>query len=289
MFAPLANRTRALFTLTIRDDGRVDFWYGTEAFQTFYSLEPADVDRQLGPAGPTTLQTTEISALVDRLEELLVDAEAVSDDQEPTARWNSRDFYVIIGDRSWEDAERYGFVSAGGGLFWTKPLEKLFVGARIFLYKPYPVQGYVGVGVVKEKARPVGEFEVEVDGQTMPLLEAPLADPETIGHDADNPSLREHLVRVAWIKTRPLDVPVWQSGLFTNQMRSASCETARRSSTSSRRSASQLTRKLVHWPPSRSRRRRIPPAAPMPNSVLAHRTLLRFSPVDKAGVGGSAK
>jgi len=218
MFAPLANRTRALVTLTVRDDGRVDFWYSTEAFQTFYSLEPAEVERQLGPAGPTTLQATEISALVDRLEELMADAEAVTDGQEPVLRWNSRDFYVTIGDRSWEDAERYGFVSAGGGLFWTKPLEKLFVGARIFLYKPYPVQGYVGVGVVKEKAKPVSEFEVEVDGQKMPLLEAPLAEPEKIGHDADNPSLSEHLVRVAWIKTRPLDAPVWQSGLFTNQM-----------------------------------------------------------------------
>ena len=127
-------------------------------------LEPAEVERQLGPAGPTTLQAEEVAALADRLDELMADAEAVTDDGKPSPTWNGRDFYVTIGDRSWEDAERYGFISAGGGEIWTKPLERLFPGARVFLYKPYPVKGYVGVGIVKETARPVTEFEVEVDG-----------------------------------------------------------------------------------------------------------------------------
>lgn len=124
MFAPPANRSRALFTLTIRDDDQVDLWCAAEAFQTFYALEPAEVERQLGPAGPTTLQAEEVVALVDRLDELMADAEAVTDGSKPTPPWNGRDFYVTIGDRSWEDAMRYGYVSAGGGAFWTKPLEK---------------------------------------------------------------------------------------------------------------------------------------------------------------------
>ena len=38
------------------------------------------------------------------------------------------------------------------GRIWTKPLERLFPGARVFLYKPYPVKGYVGVGIVTDKA-----------------------------------------------------------------------------------------------------------------------------------------
>ena len=63
------------------------------------------------------------------------------------------------------------------------------------------MKGYVGVGIVKEKARPVTEFEVEVDGQQMPILEAPLAEPEKADHDAGNPELREHMVRVEWLKT----------------------------------------------------------------------------------------
>jgi uncharacterized protein with ParB-like and HNH nuclease domain/predicted transport protein len=218
MFAPLANRSRALFTITVRDDELVDLWCAAEAFETFYALEPAEVERHLGPAGPTSLQAAEVAAFADRLDELMADAEPVTTDGKPSATWNGRDFYVTIGDRSWEDALRFGFVSAGGGEIWTKPLERLFPGARVFLYKPSPVKGYVGVGIVKETAKPVTEFEVEVNGERKPILEAPLADPEKVTHDADDPVLREHLVRVEWLKTRPTEDAAWQSGLFTNQV-----------------------------------------------------------------------
>ena len=216
-FAPLANRNRALFTLSIRDEDLVDLWCTADAFQKFYGLEPEEVERQLGAPGPTPLQAVEVSALADRLDELMADAEAVSEGK-PGRKWNGRDFYVTIGDRSWDDARTYGFVAAGGGDFYIKPLERLFPGARVFLYKPYPVKGYVGVGIVKEKSLPVIEFEVEVNGQKVPILEAPLAEPEKVTHDADNPALCEHLVRVEWVKTRPTGEAAWQAGLFTNQI-----------------------------------------------------------------------
>ncbi len=218
MFAPAANRTRALFTVTVRDDDRVDLWCFGDAFQTFYGLESAEVERRLGPAGPTTLQVEEVSALADRLDELMIDAEAVENGSTSKPTWNGRDFYVTIGDRSWQDSERYGFVSAGGGEIYTKPLENLFAGARVFLYKPYPVKGYVAVGIVTEPAQAVSEFEVDVDGQRIPILEAPLAEPDKLKHDVDNPELRETLVRVEWLKTRPIEQTVWQPGLFTNQV-----------------------------------------------------------------------
>jgi hypothetical protein len=54
--------------------------------------------------------------------------------------------------------------------------------------------------------------------QRRPILEAPLADPEAVRHDADDPERCEHLVRVEWLKTRPIENAVWQSGLFTNQV-----------------------------------------------------------------------
>jgi predicted transport protein len=218
MVAPPANRSRALFTITVRDDDLVDLWCASEAFETFYALEPAEVERQLGPAGPTSLQAAEVAAFADRLDELMADAEAVTTNGKLSPTWNGRDFYVTIGDRPWEDSLRYGFVSAGGGEVWTKPLERLFPGARVFLYKPQPVKGYVGVGVVKEKVRPVTGFEVDVDGVRTPILNAPLADRDKVAHDADDPELREHLVRVEWLKTRPTEDAVWQSGLFTNQV-----------------------------------------------------------------------
>jgi hypothetical protein len=84
----------------------------------------------------------------------------------------------------------------------------------------HPVKGYVGVGIVKEKVTPtpVSEFSVEVDGQQMPILEAPLANPEKVRHDAGNPELCEYMVRVKWLKSRPVEEAVWQAGLFTNQI-----------------------------------------------------------------------
>ena len=218
MFAPQADRSRALFTLSVRDDDMVDLWSVAEAFQTFYALDPAEVDRQLGPARPTSLQAPEVAALADRLDELMADAEAVAAEGKPSPSWNGQDFYVTIGDRSWEDALQYGFVSAGGGEIWRKPLERLFPGARVFLYKPYPIKGFVGVGTVKEAVRPVTEFEVEIDGQQVPILEAPFNDPEKLGRHADDPTLCEHLVRVEWLKTRPVNDAIWQTGLFTNQV-----------------------------------------------------------------------
>ena len=80
------------------------------------------------------------------------------------------------------------------------------------------MKGYVGVGIVKEPVRLVTEFEVEVDGQTMPILDAPLTDPEKVTHDAKNEELCEQLVRIEWLETRSLEDAVWQTGLFTNQM-----------------------------------------------------------------------
>ena len=74
------------------------------------------------------------------------------------------------------------------------------------------------MGIVKEEARPVTEFEVEVDGQRLPILKAPLTEREKVTHDADDPDLREHLVRIEWLKTRPLEEAAWQTGLFTNQI-----------------------------------------------------------------------
>jgi uncharacterized protein with ParB-like and HNH nuclease domain/predicted transport protein len=218
MFAPPANRTRALFSLTVRDDDRVDLGCWADAFQTFYGLDPSEVGRQLGPVGPTALQAAEVAAVAERLDDLMADAEAVTEGRPSRPTWNGEDFYVTIGDRSWEDARHFGFVSAGGGDFYTKPLENLFPGARLFLYKPYPVKGYVGVGIVKEKSKPVTEFAVEVDGQRRPILSAPLAEPDLLARDSDSPRLREHLVRVDWLRTRSVAEAIWQPGLFTNQI-----------------------------------------------------------------------
>jgi hypothetical protein len=148
-------------------------------------------------------------------------------DREP---WNGQDFYVCFGDgtaegegvhRSWEDARRYGFVSAGGGKWYSKPMEKLFPGARVFVN--IPKHGYVGVGRVTEGAVPVSEFTVQYDGSEVPLLEAPLSiEGEKMKANATDPDKREWMVRVDWIKAVPKAEAYWEKGMFANQL--AACK-----------------------------------------------------------------
>jgi hypothetical protein len=142
--------------------------------------------------------------------------------RKPRPPWNKQDFYVAFGEsddpnhdrRRWEDAVKYGFISAGGGLWFSRTLEQLFPGARIFVY--IPKTGYVGVGTVTETSQRVQDFKVEVDGKIVPILEAPLV-AKQLGKGADDPEKSEYLVRVQWIKTLSRDEAIREKGLFANQ------------------------------------------------------------------------
>jgi hypothetical protein len=54
---------------------------------------------------------------------------------------------------------------------------------------------------VKETMQPVHEFTVAVNGQTIPILEAPLQAPNVDAWVKDSSERWEYLVRVEWIKT----------------------------------------------------------------------------------------
>jgi hypothetical protein len=135
--------------------------------------------------------------------------------QEP---WNGTDFYVSFGEderRDWEDAREFGFVSAGGGTWYSQSLSGLKTGHRVFVH--LPGRGYVGVGEVTDRVKPAREFRVTLtDGQEVPVLDAPLR-AKAHGRDADNPELAEHFVRVAWIETVPREQALKWKGMFANQ------------------------------------------------------------------------
>jgi hypothetical protein len=131
--------------------------------------------------------------------------------------WNGTDFYVSVGEgahRSWDDMRRYGFVSAGGGRWYTATLRQLSTGARVFAC--IPQIGYVGTGRVVEAAVPVTHFEVSIDGNRVPLLRAPLKAPRMEEHTA-NEEVMEYAVRVQWDKAVPQEDAVWEKGMFANQ------------------------------------------------------------------------
>jgi hypothetical protein len=132
-------------------------------------------------------------------------------------QWNGTDYYVSFGEgptRYWEDAVKYGFISAGGGKWYSNTLSLLYPGARIFVC--IPKVGYVGVGIVKAESVRVNEFLVDEGGIQTPILKAPIKTPN-MGGTADDPELSEYLVRVDWIATKTKEQAVWEKGMFANQ------------------------------------------------------------------------
>lgn len=116
--------------------------------------------------------------------------------------------------RSWDDARDYGFISAGGGAWYSKTLRSLPVGARVFAY--IPQAGYVGVGTATGEALPFDDALVTADGQQRKLATLPLRG--TYHYPpADDEDTAEYVVPVEWISTRPKELAVHKKGLFANQ------------------------------------------------------------------------
>lgn len=128
--------------------------------------------------------------------------------------WNG-EFYVSFGEgetRRWSDAMKYGYIAAGGGSWYSKTLDTLEVGGRIWVN--IPGRGYVGVGRVLEKAKPITEFKIRnSSGQLVPINQVSKSMPET-----DRPvDQLEYFVSVEWVKTVLAEEAVKEKGFFGNQ------------------------------------------------------------------------
>ena len=131
--------------------------------------------------------------------------------------WNN-EYYVNFGDndnRSWDDAQKYGFVSAGYGPKYRQAMERLEPRNRIWVN--VPGKGYVGVGEVTHAAVSVDKFMVTTEkGESIPILQAQLSC-QTMGHSLGEVDNMEWLVKVKWLKTVPVDQAVYERGFFGNQ------------------------------------------------------------------------
>ncbi|MEO0855130.1 MAG: nuclease, partial [Cyanobacteria bacterium J06648_11] len=132
--------------------------------------------------------------------------------------WNG-EYYVSFGaddHRDWEEARKFGFISAGGGSWYSRTLGILEPGGRVWVNIPGGV-GYVGVGEVVESVVPIDEFMVDNGtGQQVPISSLPLnaAKHATV---ATSPEKAEHFVRVKWHRTVPIAEAVREKGFFGNQ------------------------------------------------------------------------
>lgn len=133
--------------------------------------------------------------------------------------WNGHDWYVSVGEdssvRSWDDARQYGFVSAGGGPWYSRTLRGLPVGARVFACIPGGGVGYVGVGTVTGEAMPFADAALVIDGRETKMAGLPLVGSYT--HDNGVEDNEEWIVPIEWERTVDREAAVWEKGFFANQ------------------------------------------------------------------------
>lgn len=131
--------------------------------------------------------------------------------------WNG-EYYVSFGgdeNRDWDEAVKYGFISGGGGLWYSNTLKLLDVGDRIWVN--IPGTGYVGVGKVTGPRVPIDDFLVtNSNGESVPIASLPLKVANATKY-ADSPDEAEYLVPVEWIKTVPAKQAAKELGFFGNQ------------------------------------------------------------------------
>lgn len=150
----------------------------------------------------------------------LADPESVDEKVEAKREqlpWNG-ECYASFGvdqNRDWEEARTYGFVSAGGGEWYSRTLSVLEPGDRVWVN--VPKAGYVGVGEVVDAVVPIDEFTVDDgSGEMVPItsLQLKAANHPTLATSSEK---AEYFVRVKWLRTVPIEEAVKEQGLFGNQ------------------------------------------------------------------------
>lgn len=136
--------------------------------------------------------------------------------------WNGRDFYVVLGNveqgaHRWDAGRTYGYVGAGGGSWYTKPLRNLTLGKRVFAY--VGGAGYVGIGEVTGEMVPLRSLQVEHDDATVAVIDQPEI-PKRIRERAqlEDEEMTEYAVPVRWLAQRPVTEAVSERGLFSSQV-----------------------------------------------------------------------
>jgi hypothetical protein len=133
-----------------------------------------------------------------------------------TEPWNG-EFYASFGhgtSRSWPEAVEHGFISGGGGPWYSGTLELLKPGDRVWVR--IPGVGFVGVARVTGEAQPASEFTIDTSSGPQPALNV-LTGATYHRAEVDDPDRSEYFVRVDWLATRPLSHPITEVGLFGNQ------------------------------------------------------------------------
>lgn len=150
------------------------------------------------------------------LDPVIAQVNAATPTDSPNEPWNG-EFYSCYGhgvERSWVDAVQYGFICGGGGAWYSKTLQLLNPGDRVWVKAPG--YGFVGVGRVTGRAQPATTFMVMTADGEKSVLE--VATGGSYHQEFMNdPERCEYFVPVHWLQTVPLENAVQEIGMFGNQ------------------------------------------------------------------------
>jgi hypothetical protein len=150
------------------------------------------------------------------LDPIVTQVNAASPSTDPNEPWNG-EFYANYGHsatgRPWEEAERYGFISAGGGEWYSNTLALLSPGDRVWVQAPG--YGYVGVGRVTGPPELASEFRVRTPQGEKPILDVVKGDFHR--SLANDPKGSEYFVPIRWLDTVPIERAYNEVGFFGNQ------------------------------------------------------------------------
>lgn len=141
---------------------------------------------------------------------------AQSRNREPTENWIG-EWYASFGagaTRSWDEARHYGFISAGGGAWYSRTLNLPNVGDRVWVKSPD--HGFIGVGKVTAAPIPMSSFEVPTEHGPRPAAEV-LTGASYHREFIDDPERCEYFLPVQWLDTVPLAEGISEVGMFGNQ------------------------------------------------------------------------
>jgi hypothetical protein len=127
-------------------------------------------------------------------------------------------YYYNVGEgphRHWDDYREIGFISAGQGPTWRNAILGFNPGDVVaaYLKRQKGVGGYVGIGKVVERARPIRE--VVIDGKH--ILEHDLR--VDMGKNQESDEFSEYVCPVEWAAAVDRKDAKWKSksGLYTTQ------------------------------------------------------------------------
>src|SRR3954451_23601057 len=93
--------------------------------------------------------------------------------------WRVGAYYYSAGEgdrRRWVDMVRHGFISAGGGRWYSRALRALLPGGGVWAH--IPKRGYVRVAIVTAPVVPVTETELLEADLEAPAMDRDVGDPE---------------------------------------------------------------------------------------------------------------